>query len=156
MDEFLTKQGNEKLKLVIGLRHKMTNLHRKILAFADIEEEPFADFFKMEMPAALETELQSEHFDDLAGHLVASRHASLEATVRVLTDAVNDKRVKKGLGGDLSDEEFLLQWSLAKEAWWKSLPEDASLDLVEKEMNKTIYNIPAMPVQRFCKEIQED
>ena len=156
MDEFLAKQGIEKLKVVIGLRHKMTNINRKILALAESEEELFADFFKMKMPASFETELESEHFDDLAGHLVASRHASLEASVQVLADAVSEKRMKKGMDGELSDLDFLLQWSPGQEAWWKGLPEGASLELVEHEMNKTIYNIPAMAVQKFCKEIQED
>lgn len=157
MDEFLTKQGSEKLKVVIGLRRKITSLKSKLVAFAETEAGDYDDFLKMTLPTSFETELDSEHFDDLAGHLVTSRASSLESTMQTLGDAVGEKRAKKGLAGDgLSDFEFLLQWSPEKEAWWKGLPEGASLDLVDQEMNKTIFNIPALPVQKFCKDVQED
>lgn len=159
IEQFFSANGLEKLKIVVGLRRKLVTCQNKLDVFSedDRASDAYCDLLCTRMPQAFETELQSESFNDLAGHHAAMIANSLGERLTSLMEAVAEKRKKKNLVSEMPDKDWLLQWGHERDNdWTKLLPEVEAQDQLtlkhfDDVINETIWNIPAL--DSGCEEL---
>lgn len=163
MKNFFQQDGLDKLVAVKALRHKLCATIGKLAELKPAIGDPSGPLdalLSMEIPHAIQTELERETIDDLCCFGMGESFDVMTELVNQFKTEILECRKAKDPDNmeDFKDNqlEYFLQWSSGNPLdWHQGIPADATCHNLLGKMQKTIYFIPAQSTQTFCKSAWE-
>lgn len=155
----LAKDGLSTLKAVVATRKKVLSLMKTLETMStqvkeslndDQRGSSLEDLFSLEVPPAFQSELDSEHFDDI----VSTGAAAHMRKIKDITSAFKASLTDHYATNQIEDDPFE---SLRDGAAWTSLPENPSnMDFNDVAGKIITQKLPAKAMKQFAQHAASD